>query len=74
MLCLTKPYLLMPQGDVYHLLHDLGEWVDGRVWPKTDELNVLRLLDLIRHVTGELPLEGHRLPFMQLDVYNCTTA
>lgn len=40
------------QGDVYHLLHDLGEWLDGRVWPRTDELEVLRLRDLIKHVTG----------------------
>ena len=40
------------QGDVYHLLFNLGEWLDGRVWPEKDELDVLRLLDLIHHVTG----------------------
>ncbi|KAK9792705.1 hypothetical protein WJX73_008294 [Symbiochloris irregularis] len=40
------------KGDVYHLLFNLGEWLDGRVWPEEDELDVLRLLDLIHHVTG----------------------
>ena len=40
---------------MYHLLFDLGEWLDGRVWPKSDELDVLRLMDLIRHVTGAGP-------------------
>ena len=40
------------QGDVYHLLFNLGEWLDGRVWPRADQLEVLRLLDLIHHVTG----------------------
>ena len=40
------------QGDVYHLLFNLGEWLDGRVWLKKDRLDVQRLLDLIHHVTG----------------------
>lgn len=44
--------VLCMQGDVYHLLFNLGEWLDGRVWPEQDELDVLRLLDLIHHVTG----------------------
>ena len=43
------------QGDVYHILFNLGEWLDGRVWPRKDQLEVLRLMDLIHHVTG-LPL------------------
>ena len=43
------------QGDVYHLLFDLGEWLDGRVWPRQDQLQVLRLLDLVHHVTGQPP-------------------
>ena len=41
------------QGDVYHLLFNLGEWLDGRIWPEQDELDVLRMLDLIHHVTAE---------------------
>ena len=40
------------QGDVYHILFNLGEWLDGRVWPRKDQLEVLRLMDLIHHVTG----------------------
>ncbi|KAK9822580.1 hypothetical protein WJX74_006685 [Apatococcus lobatus] len=40
------------KGDVYHLLFNLGEWLDGRVWLKKDRLDVQRLLDLIHHVTG----------------------
>lgn len=40
------------QGDVYHLVFNLCEWLDGRVWPKEDELEVMRLVDLIHHVTG----------------------
>lgn len=51
------------QGDVFHLLHNLGEWLDGRVWPEEDELDVLRLLDLIHHVTGRAPsLKGPEVP------------
>ncbi|KAK9810613.1 hypothetical protein WJX73_004508 [Symbiochloris irregularis] len=45
-------YMWRRKGDVYHLLFDLGEWLDGRVWPKSDELDVLRLVALIHHVTG----------------------
>ena len=44
------------QGDVYHILFNLGEWLDGRVWPRKDQLEVLRLMDLIHHVTGLLLL------------------
>ena len=40
------------QGDVYHLLFNLGEWLDGRIWRKKDRLDVQRLLQLIHHVTG----------------------
>ena len=40
---------------MYHLLFELGEWLDGRVWPRTDQLQVLRLLDLVHHVTGKSP-------------------
>lgn len=43
---------LSSQGDVYHLVFELGEWLDGRVWPSSDELEVLRLVDFIEHVTG----------------------
>ena len=42
------------QGDVYHLVFELGEWLDGRVWPSGDELEVLRLVDFIEHVTGRI--------------------
>lgn len=42
------------QGDVYHLIFELGEWLDGRVWPSEDQLDVLRLVDFIEHVTGKL--------------------
>ena len=42
----------MVQGDVYHLVFELGEWLDGRVWAEEDRLDVLRLVDLIHHVTG----------------------
>lgn len=42
----------MAQGDVYHLVFELGEWLDGRVWAEEDRLDVLRLVDLIHHVTG----------------------
>ena len=44
------------QGDVYHLVFELGEWLDGRVWPSEDELDVLRMVDLIEHLTGEGPI------------------
>lgn len=37
---------------MYHLVFELGEWLDGRVWPSSDELEVLRLVDFIEHVTG----------------------
>lgn len=37
---------------MYHLVFELGEWLDGRVWPSQDELDVLRLVDFIEHVTG----------------------
>ena len=40
------------QGDVYHLVFELGEWLDGRVWPEEDEVDVLRLVALVHHVTG----------------------
>ena len=48
----------MVQGDVYHLVFELGEWLDGRVWSRSDELDVLRLMDFIEHVIGaaHLPL------------------
>lgn len=45
----------MLQGDVYHLVFELGEWLDGRVWPSDDELDVLRMIDFIEHVTGMKP-------------------
>ena len=48
------------QGDVYHLVFELGEWLDGRVWPSSDELEVLRLVDFIEHVTGKAAT-GHML-------------
>ena len=48
---------------MYHILFNLGEWLDGRVWPRKDQLEVLRLMDLIHHVTGaSLPLP---LPLQQ---------
>lgn len=28
-------------------------FIDGRVWPKEDELEVRLMLDLVRHVTGQ---------------------
>ena len=37
---------------MYHLVFELGEWLDGRVWPDEDELDVLRLVDFIEHCTG----------------------
>lgn len=51
---LEKLYRFMwrRKGDVYHLVFELGEWLDGRVWPSDDELDVLRLVDFIEHVTG----------------------
>jgi hypothetical protein len=54
---------LASQGDVYHLVFNLCEWLDGRVWPAEDELDVLRLVDLIHHVTGTNPrvcITAHR--------------
>eukprot|EP00884_Botryococcus_braunii_P018754 jgi/Botrbrau1/5562/Bobra.0023s0045.1 len=45
-------YMWRRKGDVYHLVFNLCEWLDGRVWPQEDELDVLRLVDLIHHVTG----------------------
>ena len=29
-------------------------YIDGRVWPEDDELEVRLMMDLIRHVTGSL--------------------
>ena len=50
------------QGDVYHLVFELGEWLDGRVWPEEDQLDVLRLVDLVHHVTGLPPPYTEDLP------------
>ena len=41
---------------MYHLVFELGEWLDGRVWPSEDELDVLRMVDLIEHLTGRAPI------------------
>lgn len=30
-------------------------YIDGRVWPKEDELEVRLMMDLIHHVTGMFP-------------------
>ena len=54
------------QGDVYHLLFNLGEWLDGRVWLKKDRLDVQRLLDLIHHVTGELGFRAQPTGWMSM--------
>ena len=43
------------KGDVYHLLFDLGERLDGRMWAGDDRDNVERLMSLIAHVTGVRP-------------------
>ena len=56
--------IMMLQGDVYHLVFELGEWLDGRVWPSTDELDVLRLVDFIEHVTGMCPGNSSVAAFM----------
>ena len=34
------------------LLFAGGRFLDGRVWPLEDELEVRLMIDLIRHVTG----------------------
>lgn len=34
-------------------IHGRCRYIDGRVWPKEDELEVRLMLDLIRHVTGQ---------------------
>jgi len=31
---------------------DSFRYIDGRVWPKEDELEVRLMMDLIHHVTG----------------------
>ncbi len=41
---------------MYHLLFDLSMAIHGRVWPEKDRPAVKRLMSLIRHVTGLLPL------------------
>lgn len=45
-------YFWKRKGDVYALLWDLQRFLDGRVWPVEDELEVRLMIDLIRHVTG----------------------
>ncbi|DBA73916.1 hypothetical protein WJX79_008469 [Trebouxia sp. C0005] len=45
-------YFWKRKGDVYALLWDLQRFLDGRVWPLEDELEVRLMIDLIRHVTG----------------------
>ena len=36
-----------------HLSYLNCRFIDGRVWPKEDELEVRLMLDLVRHVTGQ---------------------
>ncbi|KAL0026874.1 hypothetical protein WJX77_008256 [Trebouxia sp. C0004] len=45
-------YFWRQKGDVYALLWDMQRYIDGRVWPKEDELEVRLMMDLIHHVTG----------------------
>lgn len=45
-------YFWRRKGDVYALLWDMQRYIDGRVWPEHDELEVRLMMDLIRHVTG----------------------
>lgn len=37
----------------------VDRFLDGRVWPLEDELEVRLMIDLIRHVTGAAPLPMH---------------
>ncbi|KAL3151979.1 hypothetical protein ABBQ32_001101 [Trebouxia sp. C0010 RCD-2024] len=45
-------YFWRRKGDVYALLWDMQRYIDGRVWPERDELEVRLMMDFIRHVTG----------------------
>ncbi|KAL0030818.1 hypothetical protein WJX77_007974 [Trebouxia sp. C0004] len=40
------------KGDVFALLWDMQRYIDGRVWPQEDELEVRLLMDFMFHVTG----------------------
>ena len=51
----TWRYAWRRKGDVYHLLFDLCNYVDGRVWPTSDKTDVLLFLSLVHHVTGQSP-------------------
>ncbi|KAL3148346.1 hypothetical protein ABBQ38_013803 [Trebouxia sp. C0009 RCD-2024] len=54
-------HLWKRKGDVYALLWDLQRFLDGRVWPLEDELEVRLMIDLIRHVTG-VKLKAYFVP------------
>lgn len=54
-------YFWKRKGDVYALLWDLQRFLDGRVWPLEDELEVRLMIDLIRHVTG-VKLKAYFVP------------
>ena len=39
---------------VTKMSHAFARFLDGRVWPLEDELEVRLMIDLIRHVTGRM--------------------
>jgi hypothetical protein len=50
-------HLWRRKGDVYHLFFDMCRFMDGRVWPKKDKVDVLLFLSMMMHVTG-VPLKA----------------
>eukprot|EP00245_Coleochaete_scutata_P007224 TRINITY_DN22361_c0_g1_i1.p1 TRINITY_DN22361_c0_g1~~TRINITY_DN22361_c0_g1_i1.p1 ORF type:complete len:458 (+),score=101.47 TRINITY_DN22361_c0_g1_i1:131-1504(+) len=65
------------KGDVYHVLLDLLQFVDERIWPTKDAVSVLLLVSLLHHVTGvwikakfkEFPSGGIKDDFAHLAVF-----
>lgn len=50
--CITEMFCLFLSVSILHNLH-VCRYIDGRVWPEQDELEVRLMMDLIKHVTGK---------------------
>ncbi len=48
----THQHSSSPVNFVNNIAHGACRYIDGRVWPEDDELEVRLMMDLIGHVTG----------------------